>query len=310
MQVLSGEFEDGSTFYFKSFPTGFITSTSSGQVLIGQNVTGVGAFLSDYAIHTSAGSYDNSIQISGVEVPYLNYTFNLADGLDTLNSVSNILLESGITKYGEIELDYGYNTNDTTLVPASLPLNISLSYSSGITGYLGQITDVEIIDGGSGYLSPPSVIFVGGSPSSAASGTAILGVTSVDYDKVIDIQMTSFGSGYTSAPLVLFSGGTGIINNQYPAHASGLAQTSFYTKSFTGFFDLFTGLNYNYSSYSDNNYISGLNYVRNNVSLSTNSSVNIKVSYDTSFDEYPLVAKLSISGANNNIIERYITGLK
>ena len=122
--------------------------------------------------------------------------------------------------------------------------------------------------------------------------------------------MTSFGSGYTSAPLVLFSGGTGIINNQYPAHASGLAQTSFYTKSFTGFFDLFTGLNYNYSSYSDNNYISGLNYVRNNVSLSTNSSVNIKVSYDTSFDEYPLVAKLSISGANNNIIERYITGLK
>ena len=310
LQVLSGEFEDGSTFYFKSFPTGFITSTSSGQVLIGQNVTGVGAFLSDYAIHTSAGSYDNSIQISGVEVPYLNYTFNLADGLDTLNSVSNILLESGITKYGEIELDYGYNTNDTTLVPASLPLNISLSYSSGITGYLGQITDVEIIDGGSGYLSPPSVIFVGGSPSSAASGTAILGVTSVDYDKVIDIQMTSFGSGYTSAPLVLFSGGTGIINNQYPAHASGLAQTSFYTKSFTGFFDLFTGLNYNYSSYSDNNYISGLNYVRNNVSLSTNSSVNIKVSYDTSFDEYPLVAKLSISGANNNIIERYITVLK
>lgn len=399
LQVLSGEFEDGSTFYFKSFPTGFITSASSGQVLIGQNVTGVGAFLSDYTIHTSAGSYDNSIQISGVEVPYLNYTFELADGLDTLDSVSNILLESGITKYGEIELDYGYNTNDTTLVPASLPLNISLSYSSGVTGYLGQITDVEIIDGGSGYLSPPSIIFSGGfsgngvqaissindqfrrtnsipftfasgqsisfykpsgstlpsplqenytyyvrdlysgantiftisasgggsrfditntgvgnfyfyDPTRTASGTAILGVTSVDYDKVIDVEMTSFGSGYTSIPTVIFSGGTGVINNQYPAHASGLAQTSFYTKSFTGFFDLFTGLDYNYSSYSDNNYISGLNYVRNNVSLPTNSSVNIKVSYETSFDEYPLVAKLSISGANNNIIERYITGLK
>ena len=399
LQVLSGEFEDGSTFYFKSFPTGFITSASSGQVLIGQNVTGVGAFLSDYTIHTSAGSYDNSIQISGVEVPYLNYTFELADGLDTLDSVSNILLESGITKYGEIELDYGYNTNDTTLVPASLPLNISLSYSSGITGYLGQIIDVEIIDGGSGYLSPPYIIFSGGfsgngvqaissindqfrrtnsipftfasgqsisfykpsgstlpsplqenytyyvrdlysgantiftisasgggprfditntgvgnfyfyDPTRTASGTAILGVTSVDYDKVIDVEMTSFGSGYTSIPTVIFSGGTGVINNQYPAHASGLAQTSFYTKSFTGFFDLFTGLDYNYSSYSDNNYISGLNYVRNNVSLPANSSVNIKVSYDTSFDEYPLVAKLSISGANNNIIERYITGLK
>jgi hypothetical protein len=190
-----------------------------------------------------------------------------------------------------------------------LPLNISLSYSSGVTGYLGQITDVNIIDGGSGYLSPPTVIFSGGG-GSLASGTAILGVTSVDYDKVIDIQMTSYGSGYTSAPTVIFSGGTGIINNQSPANASGLALTSFYTKSFTGFFDLYTGLDYNYSSYLTNAYISGVNYRRDNVSLSNNNSVNIKVSYATSFDEYPLVAKLSISGADNNIIERYITGLK
>lgn len=399
LQVLSGEFEDGSTFYFKSFPTGFITSASSGQVLIGQNVTGVGNFLSDYTIHTSAGDYDNSIEILGLEVPYLSYTFELADGLDTLDSISNILLESGITKNGEIELSYGYSTNDLTLAPASLPLNISLSYSSGVTGYLGQITDVNIIDGGSGYLSPPAVIFSGGfsgnqvqainatsdqfrrtnsipftfvsgqpisfykpsgstlpsplqenytyyvrdtytgaptiftisesnggsrfditntgvgnfhfyDPSRTASGTAILGVTSVDYDKVIDIQMTSFGSGYSSIPTVVFSGGTGIINNQPPANASGLALTSFYTKSFTGFFDLYTGLNYNYSSYLTNAYISGVNYRRDNVSLSNNNSVNIKVSYATSFDEYPLVAKLSISGADNNIIERYITGLK
>jgi hypothetical protein len=309
LQVLSGEFEEGSTFYFKSFPTGFITSASSGQVLIGQNVTGVGDFLSDYAIHTSAGDYDNSIEILGLEVPYLSYTFELADGLDTLDSISNILLESGITKNGEIELSYGYSTNDLALAPASLPLNISLSYSSGVTGYLGQITDINIIDGGSGYLSPPTVIFSGGG-GSLASGTAILGVTSVDYDKVIDIQMTSYGSGYTSAPTVIFSGGTGIINNQSPANASGLALTSFYTKSFTGFFDLYTGLDYNYSSYLTNAYISGVNYRRDNVSLSNNNSVNIKVSYATSFDEYPLVAKLSISGADNNIIERYITGLK
>ena len=399
LQVLSGEFEEGSTFYFQSFPTGFITSASSGQVLIGQNVTGVGDFISNYTIHTSAGDYDQSIHTSGIEAPYLNYVFEFADGLDTLNSISNISLQSGLNKYGEIVLNYGYNTNDNSLVPASLPLDISLDYYSGITGYLGQITDVQIVDGGSGYLSAPIVIFSGGfseniaqafnstsdlfrrpdskaftfysgqpiafykpsgsvlpspmvenqtyyvrdlftgappifaisatptgskfditntgsgnfyfyDPTRTASGEAILGVTSVDYDKVIDIQMTSFGSGYTSTPTVIFSGGTGVINNNYPAKASGLALTSFYTKSFTGFFDLATGADFNYISYNSNNYVSGFNYRKNNFSLPTYSFVNIKVSYNTSFDDYPLIAKLSVSGANNNVLQRYITGFK
>ena len=399
LQILSGEFEEGSSFYFKSFPTGFIKSTSSGQVLIGQNVTGVGDFLSDYTIYTSAGDYDGAIEISGVEFPYLNYVFELADGIDTLSDISNSTLESGIIKEGEIILNYGYDTNDLNLVPASLPINISLSYYSGVTGYLGQIKDVEILDGGSGYLSAPAVIFSGGftgnlvqafnsgsdlfrrpdskaftfysgqpiafykpsgsvlpspmienetyyvrdlftgappifaisatstgskfnitntgsgnfyfyDPTNIASGNAILGVTSVDYDKVIDVQMTSFGSGYTSIPIVVFSGGTGIINNNYPAHASGSAQTSFFTKTLTGCFDLFTGIDFNYLSYADNNYITGLNFRRDSVSLPTYSLINIKASYEPFFDDYPLVAKLSISGANNNIIERYITGLK
>lgn len=309
LQVLSGEFEDGSTFYFKSFPTGVISASSSGQVLIGQNVTGVGDFYSNYTIHTSAGDYTDYLQISGIETPYLNYVFELSDGLNTLDTISNITLQSGVNKNGEVILNYGYNTNDVSLVPASLPLDISLNYYSGATGYFGQITDVDIVNGGSGYLSPPTIIFSGGG-GSLASGTAILGTTSVDYDKVIDVQMTSFGSGYTSTPTVLFSGGTGIINNNYPGVASGLAQTSFYTKSFTGSFNLFTGTDFNYLNYRSNNYVSGFNYKKNNFSLPTYSYVNVKVSYDTSFDNYPLVAKLSISGANNNIIERYITGFK
>ena len=220
-----------------------------------------------------------------------------------------LLAQSGLNKYGEIVLNYGYNTNDNSLVPASLPLDISLDYYSGTTGYFGQITDVQIVDGGSGYLIPPAIIFSGGG-GSLASGTAILGVTSVDYDKVIDVQMTSFGSGYTSAPTVIFSGGTGIINNNYPATASGLALTSFYTKSFTGFFDLATGVDFNYVSYNSNNYISGFNYRKNGFSLPTYSFVNIKVSYTTSFDDSPLIAKLSVSGANNNVLQRYITGFK
>jgi hypothetical protein len=46
------------------------------------------------------------------------------------------------------------------------------------------------------------------------------------------------------------------------------------------------------------------------VSITDTTSVSIQTSYTTSFDDSPMVAKLSISGINGNLIERYITGAK
>ena len=111
-------------------------------------------------------------------------------------------------------------------------------------------------------------------------------------------------------PTVLFSGGTGVVNNLSPVVASGIAETSFYTKSFTGFFNFSTGVNDTLINYRDNSYISGFSYVKNGSSLSDSSIVNIKASYTPSFDNEIMVAKLSISGVNGNLIERYITGAK
>jgi hypothetical protein len=123
--------------------------------------------------------------------------------------------------------------------------------------------------------------------------------------------MTSFGSGYSSTPTVIFSGGTGILNNVNPSVASGTAITSFYTKTITGFFDLQTGIENNLLSYRDNSFVSGNSaYVKTGASIEDNSLISVEVVYSTSFDQYPLVAKLTLSGANNNVIERYITGAK
>lgn len=400
IKIFSGVFDDQSSFSFQGIPTGLVKASSSQQILIQQNYPALGEFISDYTLNTSAGDYLSQITITGVDVPFLNYTFEVQEGSDTLNSISDQTFESGIYKAGSLVLNYGYATNRTELEPANLPLNISLSYYSGQTGYLGMISDVSIVSGGNGYLSAPKVIFSGGfsdnvaqafnstsdlfrrpdakaftfysgqpiafykpsgsvlpspmventtyyvrdlfpaappifaisatqtggkfnitntgsgnfyfyDPTQVASGEAILGITSTTYDSVVDINMTNFGSGYSSAPVVIFSGGTGILNNTSPSIASGDAITSFYTKSITGFFDLQTGIENNLLSYRDNSFTSGSSaYVKTGVSLQDSSLVTVEVVYSTSFDQYPLVAKLTLSGVNNNVIERYITGAK
>ena len=72
-----------------------------------------------------------------------------------------------------------------------------------------------------------------------------------------------------------------------------------------------TGINGNLISYRDSSFTSGsAGYVKNAVSISDSSSITVQVFYETKFDEDPLIAKLTLSGINNNIIERFITGIK
>ena len=401
VKVFSGTFDSQSSFSFQSIPTGLVKASSGQQILIQQNYSALGEFISDYTLNTSAGDYTDQLTITGVDVPFLNYTFQVQEGSDTTNYLADQTYQSGIYKSGTLTLDYSYDTNRTELEPANLPLNISLSYYSGVTGYIGLVTDINIISGGNGYLSAPKVIFSGGfqsnvakayteasnyfvrpdfkdftfspgepiafykpstsvlpspmvenqtyyvrdvfpvappyftlsttpegtflfditntgvgnfyfyNPTKVASGEAILGITSTTYDTVVGINMTSFGSGYSSTPTVIFSGGTGILNNTNPSIASGIANTSFYTKSVTGFFDLLTGIESNMMSYRDNSFVSGSSaYVKTGVSIPDSALVTVDVVYTTKFDEYPLVVKLNLSGANNNVIEKYITGAK
>ena len=275
IQLFSGSFEEQSSFYFNNISTGYIKSNTSGQVLIGQNVTGLGNFITSFNLNTSAGDYNQEISITGLAVPYLNYVFELGSDSEIINNLSTQILVSGAEKVGSTNLNYSYDTNYENLNPSSLPIDISLSYYTGVTGYFGQVSDISIVSGGYGYLSAPTIIFSWGNPTYAASATALLGTTSVDYTSVIGVNMIDYGSGYSSVPTVLFSGGTGVVNNLSPAVASGIAQTSFYIKSFSGFFNLSTGINSSSINYRDNSYVSGFSYRRTGYSLSDNSIVNI-----------------------------------
>jgi hypothetical protein len=138
----------------------------------------------------------------------------------------------------------------------------------------------------------------------------VLGDTRSDFDQVNSVLMSYNGSGYTSIPKVLFSGGSGIINNAYPSIASGNANIVQYTKSFTGCFNLYTGINGDYKEFRSQNYTSPSGYVRSTSFIYFDSPINIKVEYKTTYDNNPLVAKLSVSGVNGNITETLITGIK
>jgi hypothetical protein len=136
--------------------------------------------------------------------------------------------------------------------------------------------------------------------------------------------MNSYGSGYTSAPIILFSGNTGNINNQAPISASGLANMAIYNKSFTGFFNLYTGyagaianvgnagnvVPSTMTNYRTSSFISGNKYVKTGVSIPDEATLSIFVTYTPSFDSDPMVSKLVASGINGNVIEKYITGVK
>ena len=63
---------------------------------------------------------------------------------------------------------------------------------------------VNMLSGGSGYTSPPTVVFSGGGATTQATGIAIV-VGGV----VTGVEITSSGGGYTSAPSVAFNGGGG-----------------------------------------------------------------------------------------------------
>lgn len=73
------------------------------------------------------------------------------------------------------------------------------------------VMKVTVTNPGSGYASPPAVVFSGGGGTGAA-GTAVL-----SGNTVASVTMTNCGSNYSSAPTVQFTGGGG-------ANAAGTAK--------------------------------------------------------------------------------------
>ena len=68
--------------------------------------------------------------------------------------------------------------------------------------------------------------------------------------------------------------------------------------------------NGNYVNYLTSNYTTASGY-GNQVSFSNfNTPIDIKIEYTSTFDTEPLIALLTVSGVNNNVIENTITGIR
>ncbi len=99
----------------------------------------------------------------------------------------------------------GYNNPDCaypTLTPA-----ISSVTSSDVAGPWaasagGEVTAVNVTNGGTGYTIAPTVTFTGGNGTGATAVAFISG-------PVTSLNLTAHGTGYTSAPTVNFTGGGG-----------------------------------------------------------------------------------------------------
>lgn len=98
--------------------------------------------------------------------------------------------------------------------PAVGPAITAVSASSA-----NYVRSVQLIGGGAGYSSEPTVVFTGGTPTQAAEAKA-----SIAGGRVVGVTVTNGGRGYQSAPVVTFSGGMGAAV-QLTVGVSGRAST-------------------------------------------------------------------------------------
>ena len=69
----------------------------------------------------------------------------------------------------------------------------------------GYVSAVQLVAGGAGYYSPPTVQFTGG----MTAGVTALGNAVIANGRVTGVTITNRGSGYTSTPTITISGGIG-----------------------------------------------------------------------------------------------------
>ena len=67
-----------------------------------------------------------------------------------------------------------------------------------------QVQGIQINDGGSGYITAPTVTISGG-----GTGTGATATSTIANGTVISVDITNKGSGYTSTPILTLSGGSG-----------------------------------------------------------------------------------------------------
>lgn len=206
---------------------------------------------------------------------------------------------SGVSSLGITEIGEGYSSTPDII-------------------FYQNLINIDITSGGSGYTGVPDLVFSGAS-GSGASATAVTGIVSGTQTGITSITLVNSGSGYVGAPEIIVSGATGasaILASAVSIMSSGASATALtgsFTKSFTGQFDLLTGLT-NLTSYRDNSFYTGTpptGYTNSEIEFTGNeNTLDIQVTYKTTPDTGALSAFLFVSGTGSNTYKEFITGVR
>jgi FtsP/CotA-like multicopper oxidase with cupredoxin domain len=149
-------------------------------------------------------------------------------GTGTLGSGISPNLTSGIqaaykaTQPAPVVPEQGYDAAFGTTSPADPYARIQ---THDLKFQTGTVTGITLTSGGSGYVSPPTVVISGG------GGTGATAVATLAGTGIVAIQMTSGGSGYTSQPTVSFTGGGGSGAAAFASYQSSVVTGSLPTTS-------------------------------------------------------------------------------
>jgi hypothetical protein len=109
--------------------------------------------------------------------------------------------------YGVDGMGRGFRWNGSDSSVEQIGINkpaVGPALTASSTGVSGFVSRIQLVQGGAGYHTPPTVTITGGTPSENATARAL-----VSNGRVSSVIVTNRGAGYQGTPTVAFSGGVG-----------------------------------------------------------------------------------------------------
>ena len=306
-EIFSGEIVSPTSFIFSGFESGrvnssVITITPSGVINL------YDLFSINLNLYTNFGKINKkfeakSLPEGGYLVALINETTN--------NSERYPFIGGDVTGTKTNNYELTYNVSDRfVLLTTPQPISVSFQYFAGNTGDYYRVTGINVTNSGSGYSQSPAIIFnvpMGVRESIKASGSGVLVGSGLS-----SIVILNSGLYLSGLPTVSISGISG-------AGSGALASVSgdyFYTKSFTGNWNIETGVNsgglidFRASGYTGLDSNNNLRYLGQTNVVPTGVVMTTRLSYANTFDPDPLTSRLDFSGINGVSIFELFDGVR
>lgn len=198
--------------------SGFTASTTSGTVTFSTTAATTWARIVAGTQSVTIASFENATQAivattsfpsSGAATVYSSGTGAAATAFAYTGSLRPISFFKGRFKdlYGVDGMGRGFRWNGQDASVERIGLvkpAVGPVITASSTGAGGYIASIQMVQGGAGYHSPPTVALTGGTPSENATARAL-----VSNGRVNGVIVTNRGAGYQGTPSVAFSGGIG-----------------------------------------------------------------------------------------------------